>query len=69
MTVFAAVLILIGLLAVRDALMGLSDAPKLKRDVLYWRRSYEELVEQTGRDLNDGYGRDPRKPKAEGEKP
>lgn len=23
----------------------------------YWRNAYEELVRQTGRDLNDGYGR------------
>lgn len=29
----------------------------------YWRKAYETLVEQTGRDLNDGYGIDPRKPK------
>jgi hypothetical protein len=32
----------------------------------YWKRAYEMLVEQTGRDLNDGLGHDPRKtqPKA-----
>lgn len=32
------------------------------RDALgaaYWRNAYEELVRQTGRDLNDGYGVDP----------
>lgn len=28
---------------------------------LYWRNAYEELVRQTGRDLNDGLGPDPRK--------
>ena len=28
---------------------------------LYWRKAYEELVRQTGRDLNDGLGVDPRK--------
>lgn len=27
----------------------------------YWRNAYETLVAQTGRDLNDGYGIDPRK--------
>lgn len=27
-----------------------------KSDVRYWRSAYEELVRQTGRDLNDGYG-------------
>ena len=26
----------------------------------YWRRAYETLVKETGRDLNDGLGRDPR---------
>lgn len=31
------------------------------RDVNYWRSAYEELVKQTGRDLNDGLGLDPRK--------
>lgn len=30
-------------------------------DALYWKRAYELLVWQTGRDLNDGYGRDPRR--------
>lgn len=29
----------------------------------YWRNAYEELVKQTGRDLNDGLGRDPRSTK------
>jgi hypothetical protein len=29
----------------------------------YWRRAYENLVAQTGRDLNDGLGLDPRKVK------
>lgn len=31
---------------------------------VYWRLAYEELVRQTGRDLNDGLGIDPRKQKA-----
>lgn len=31
-------------------------------DAAYWRNAYETLVEQTGRDLNDGFGIDPRKP-------
>jgi hypothetical protein len=30
-------------------------------DAQYWRRAYEDLVHQTGRDLNDGFGVDPRK--------
>jgi len=34
---------------------------KLSRDRAYWRKSYEDLVLQTGRDLNDGLGPDPRK--------
>lgn len=33
----------------------------MKRDVTYWRAAYEELVRQTGRDLNDGFGVDPRR--------
>lgn len=28
----------------------------------YWRTAYETLVKQTGRDLNDGLGCDPRSP-------
>lgn len=35
------------------------------QDALYWRNAYEELVKQTGRDLNDGLGRDPRSLKPE----
>ena len=27
----------------------------------YWRNAYELLVKQTGRDLNDGLGLDPRR--------
>lgn len=30
-------------------------------DAAYWRNAYETLVKQTGRDLNDGLGLDPRK--------
>lgn len=30
------------------------------RDADYWRKAYEDLVDQTGRDLNDGLGVDPR---------
>lgn len=33
------------------------------RDSTYWRNAYEELARQTGRDLNDGLGLDPRKAK------
>lgn len=29
-------------------------------DAAYWRNAYEALVKQTGRDLNDGLGLDPR---------
>lgn len=32
-----------------------------KSDAMYWRTAYEELVRQTGRDLNDGFGVDPRR--------
>lgn len=35
-------------------------------DARDWRRAYELLVEQTGRDLNDGYGVDPRKHRMQG---
>ena len=31
------------------------------RNAAYWRKAYEDLVAQTGRDLNDGYGIDPRR--------
>lgn len=30
-------------------------------DAAYWRKAYEDLVDQTGRDLNDGLGIDPRR--------
>jgi len=33
---------------------------KASRDAAYWRNAYETLVKQTGRDLNDGLGTDPR---------
>lgn len=35
--------------------------PPLAGDTAYWRMAYEQLVEQTGRDLNDGLGPDPRR--------
>lgn len=35
--------------------------PPYGHDAVYWRKSYEDLVKQTGRDLNDGLGLDPRK--------
>lgn len=31
-----------------------------RQDASYWRTAYETLVKQTGRDLNDGLGIDPR---------
>lgn len=31
------------------------------RDAAYWRNAYELLVAQTGRDVNDGLGPDPRR--------
>ena len=37
------------------------------RNAAYWRNAYETLVKQTGRDLNDGLGRDPRMPLSEKE--
>ncbi len=36
-------------------------AERQARDAAYWRNAYETLVKQTGRDLNDGLGLDPRK--------
>jgi hypothetical protein len=36
-------------------------AGRCGRDAAYWRKAYEDLVDQTGRDLNDGLGRDPRR--------
>lgn len=44
-------------------------AEQQKRDAAYWRNAYETLVKQTGRDLNDGYGLDPRKPQPKDSKP
>lgn len=38
----------------------LQTAQGQARDAAYWRKSYEDLVKQTGRDLNDGLGIDPR---------
>lgn len=32
-----------------------------KASAIYWRNAYETLVKQTGRDLNDGLGLDPRR--------
>lgn len=29
-------------------------------ELQHWRKAYEDLVKQTGRDLNDGLGLDPR---------
>lgn len=37
------------------------DRKRLENSRDYWRNAYEELVKQTGRDLNDGFGIDPRK--------
>ncbi len=34
---------------------------KSRNDAHYWRNAYETLVKETGRDLNDGLGLDPRK--------
>lgn len=42
----------------------LNRDPEVAREravALYWRNAYEMLVRQTGRDLNDGLGLDPRK--------
>ena len=46
--------------AARRAIQAGERAERQARDAGYWRRSYEELVKQTGRDLNDGLGLDPR---------
>jgi hypothetical protein len=46
-----------------NLLSGINDdLTRLRQDRDYWRNAYETLLAQTGRDLNDGYGRDPRKP-------
>lgn len=37
------------------------EAREHEADARYWRAAYEGLVGQTGRDLNDGLGRDPRR--------
>lgn len=42
---------------------------RLRQDAAYWRNAYETLVKQTGRDLNDGLGLDPRRAVVEGPKP
>jgi len=60
-------LLLVGLLfVVLILLLGrLFDGPakvsRFRNDAAYWRSAYETLVRQTGRDLNDGLGLDPRK--------
>lgn len=51
---------LIALPSLQEKNMG-SELTRENASALYWRNAYEELVSQTGRDLNDGYGIDPRK--------
>ncbi len=46
--------------AIRQGEHNAARAAGAVRDAAYWRNAYEELVKQTGRDLNDGLGLDPR---------
>jgi hypothetical protein len=50
--------------AARREIQNGERAQAAARDANYWRNAYEELVRQTGRDLNDGLGVDPRKSQA-----
>lgn len=55
MELLAGLLIMLGLRRVAHAIENGSA------DGRYWKGAYENLVAQTGRDLNDGLGKDPRK--------
>ena len=43
-------------------LLSMKSKKQLQWELDYWKNAYELLVKQTGRDVNDGYGLDPRKP-------
>ena len=58
--IFGSIVLVIIALAILDTVRDRIGIKKLKNDVRYWRQAYEVLVAQTGRDLNDGLGRDPR---------
>lgn len=57
------------LLFVVDAIHKAAGASAYQADARYWRKAYETLVAQTGRDLNDGLGIDPRSRKAASQPP
>ncbi len=50
--------------SVIEAIDRASGAKKHKADAAYWRKAYETLVDQSGRDVNDGLGFDARSKKA-----
>ena len=54
------IIIALALSFVVEAINKASNADRYKADAAYWRKSYETLVDQSGRDVNDGLGRDPR---------
>lgn len=58
------IIIAIMLSVVADAISKAANATAYRSDATYWRNAYESLVKQTGRDLNDGLGFDPRSRKA-----
>lgn len=43
-----------------DAINRASGSRQHQADAAYWRKAYEDLVKQSGRDLNDGLGFDKR---------
>lgn len=48
------IIIALALGFVVEAIDRASGAEKLRADAAYWRNAYETLVNQSGRDVNDG---------------
>jgi hypothetical protein len=54
------IIIALALSCVVAAIDRASEVRKHRADAAYWRNAYETLVKQSGRDVNDGLGRDNR---------
>jgi hypothetical protein len=63
-TLAGCIIIALALGFVVEAINRASQSGKHQADAAYWRNAYETLVKQSGRDLNDGLGRDERSLKA-----
>lgn len=59
-TLAGCIIIALALSFVVDAIDRASEVRKHRVDAAYWRNAYETLVNQSGRDVNDGLGRDKR---------